>query len=268
MNGSSFGIKFRQGIGIIVGPLFWLVMGPLLTLLSFPLLLLLPKSLGSCCGRHAIRWAFRTFVRLLQFTRVLEIEFRGIENLDSLKGRGYILAPNHTALWDAVFLIARVNNVACILKHSILYNPFLGGTARLSRYISNQSATTMLRGAEEEIRRGSALLLFPEGTRTVPHARWINEFKGSAALLAKRCSAPLLPVYMRTSTRYLEKGWPVWRFPPMPIRIEIHFAPPLHIGSEESPAEFTQRLHEMYEKELASPHPLRRKPVGITSPEQ
>jgi 1-acyl-sn-glycerol-3-phosphate acyltransferase len=105
------------------------------------------------------------------------------------------------------------------------------------------------------------LLLFPEGTRTKPDARWINPLKGGCAIIAMRANVPVHPVFMRSDTRYLEKGWPLWKRPVFPIHVLIEVGQPLIPAPDESSQAFTARLQSVFEEELSKPHSLRRKAV-------
>lgn len=251
----TIGKSARHAFGIVVGAMFWLLVGPLVGLLSLPLFLL-PKGKGTKMTRAIIRACFRYYVWLMKFADLVRINYQNQRTIHQASKHGFILAPNHMSLWDAVFLLADVPNVVCILKHQLLYNPILGATARAARYISNCSVSQMLRQSCREIEHGSVLLLFPEGTRTLPRAPWINPLKGSIGLVARRTNAVVLPVLMRSNTRYLQKGWPVWRLPKFPVHLEVTYADPILIAEEETAAEFTKRLENFYLRELSKPHPL------------
>ena len=136
-------------------------------------------------------------------------------------------APNHTSLWDVVFLIARLPSAVCVIKKQIFFNPVLGGGARLAGYIANDGMSRVIRGASRALAGGGQLLLFPEGTRTRPDARWINPIKGGCAIIANRSNVPVYPIFIRSNTRFLQKGWPLWRRPVFPITMKFELGEPL-----------------------------------------
>ncbi|RYD46089.1 MAG: 1-acyl-sn-glycerol-3-phosphate acyltransferase, partial [Verrucomicrobiaceae bacterium] len=164
----------------------------------------------------------------------------------------------HTSLWDVVFIIARLPSAVCVMKKSILCNPVLGGGARLAGYIANDRMTRLIRDACTSLDEGGQLLLFPEGTRTRPDVRWINPLKGGCAIIAKHSQVPVYPIFIRSNTRFLQKGWPLWKRPVFPIHIRFDLGEPLEMRPGESTQEFTARLEAVYEHELSKPHPLRR----------
>jgi 1-acyl-sn-glycerol-3-phosphate acyltransferase len=240
-----------------LGLLFWLVFGSMLTLIGGPLHRLLPQADGIRLGRYLLRLLFRAFVRYLAMARLVRVDSTSLAFLEH-SPEACIVAPNHTSLWDVVFLVARMPRAVCIMKGSILKNPVLGGGARLAGYIANDSRTRMIRGASSALAAGGQLLLFPEGTRTRREARWVNPFAGGCAIIAMRSGAPVLPVFIRSDTRYLEKGWPLWRRPSFPIRMRIDAGKPMSPLPEETAQAFTNRLQAVFENELAKPDPLRR----------
>ena len=254
---ASIGMSLRHAFGVFSGTLFWLFMGPLVGILCLPLFLL-PKRNGMTIARSLIRACFRFNVWLMTFTDLVRIDYKNRELINRVSKNGFILAPNHMSLWDAVFLLADVPNIVCILKHNLLYNPILGVSARAARYISNLRVSKMLHQSCREIEQGSVLLLFPEGTRTQPTAQWINPLKASIGFVARQTNAAVIPVLLRSDSRYLEKGWPAWRLPKFPVQLEVSYANPIFIEQEETAAEFTKRLEKFYQTELAKPHSLSR----------
>lgn len=244
-------------VAALIGILYWLILGPLLTLAAAMLLLVLPRSTGGVVGRFLIHHLFRGFALYVRMTGLVRADTKALERI-ARDERALIIAPNHLALWDAVFIIARTGRAVCVMKKSILRNPVLGGGAMLAGYIPNDGMTRMIRAASDALGCGGQLLLFPEGTRTRPDVRWINPLKGGCAIIASRAKAPVVPVFIRSDSRFLEKGWPPWRMPVFPIRIRMDVGEPMTFGENESVQEFTRRLEEVFEAELSKPDPLRR----------
>ncbi len=240
-----------------VGLLYWGVFGGLLTLLGAPLHLLLPRHTGERLGRAVLHQLFRKFVIYLQISDLVRADLSALDRLEK-SGHSFIAAPNHTSLWDAVFIIARLPSAVCVMKREILLNPILGGGARLAGYLANDGITRLIRSASTSVREGGQLLLFPEGTRTRPEERWINPLKGGCAIIAIHSQVPVYPIFIRSSTRFLQKGWPLWRRPIFPIHLSVDLGEPMLPLAGESAQEFSARLAAVYEQELSKPHPLRR----------
>lgn len=246
-----------ETVAALGGIAYWGVFGLLFTVAALPLCLVLPKRRAERLGRSLLNRAFRVFVSYLRVTGLVHAD---LDSLKPLRQRHdpVIIAPNHTSLWDAVFVISCLPQPICIMKDSILRNPFLGGGARLAGYIPNGSSSRLVRDAAGALDRGGQLLLFPEGTRTRRDRRWINPLKGGCALIARRAQVPVLPVFIRSNTRFMEKGWPMWKRPDFPIRISFELGETLEPRSDESARDFTLRLQRTYEDHLSRPHKLRR----------
>ncbi len=115
---------------------------------------------------------------------------------------------------DALLIVAFVPRGVCIMKAALMNNVFLGAGARLARYIRNDTALGMVRGAVTCLREGGQLVVFPEGTRTVQAP--INPFMPGVTLIAHLAQTPIQTVLIETDSPYLRKGWPIWRLPRFP----------------------------------------------------
>ncbi len=178
---------------------------------------LLPTPLGLRLGRAGISAGYRVFWRVASACRMMRID---ASCLDALRNEpGVIFVANHPSMLDALLLVAHLPRSACIMKASLMKNIFLGGGARLARYIRNDSARTMVRLAVDDLKRGGQLVIFPEGTRTV--APRLNSFRPGVTLIAKLARAPIQTVFIDTDSPYLGKGWPLWRVPPLPVVFKL-----------------------------------------------
>lgn len=205
----------------------------------------MPEGRGRTLGRRAITAIFRLYLRLLGALGACHFD---ISALDELRDQGpMILAPNHPCLLDAVMVIARLPNVACIMKAALMKNPFLGGGSRLARYIPNARPLQMVYAACDELADGSQLLMFPEGTRTVRYP--VNEIMPTMALIARRAKVPVQVIIIETDSAYLSKGWPLFRRPPMPIRYRVRLGPRLTPPTDA--ASFSAELEACFGEELA-----------------
>ncbi len=214
------------------------------SMLSVPIYYLMPQRPGVRLGRSAITTVFRFYLGALEWIGAVRFDIRA---LDELRDQGPLLiAPNHPCLLDAVMVISRMPNIACIMKASLVDNIFLGAGARLAGYIRNDAQLSMIKQSVAELKQGRPLLIFPEGTRT---NRWpIGICKGTTALIAARARVPIQTVFIETESPYLSKGWPLFRRPDMPITYRIRlgrrFDPP------ERAAAFTQELEAYFIESL------------------
>jgi cytidylate kinase len=106
------------------------------------------------------------FTRL--FARTL-LDFH-IEGLDRIPRKGpLIVACNHISFWDPPLVGAHLpREMHFIAKAELFHNPLFGALIRAYNSIPIQrgaQARSGLRGAEEVLSSGGAILIFPEGTR-------------------------------------------------------------------------------------------------------
>lgn len=214
------------------------------TLIATLLHPLLPRRWGETVGRRAIMTAFRFYLAAISITGTCRFD---LSALDALRSQGpLIIAPNHPSLLDAVMVLSRLPDVVCVMKAALLENIFLGGGARLARYLRNDALIRLIGKATASLREGAQLLIFPEGTRTTRAP--VNAFKGAVAGIAKRAAVPVQTVFIETDSPFLSKGWPLFRKPAMPmhyrIRLGRRFDPPTDAQA------FQRELQRYFDDEL------------------
>lgn len=225
-------------ISLAAGCLLW-------SAATLPLVYLLPGRSGVWLGRWVACLGFRLYLWWLGLIGVGRFDLRA---LDALRDAGpLIIAPNHPGLLDALMVISRLPNVACVLKASLLDNPLWGAGAKLAAYIRNDWFVGSINLAVDELRRGSQLLLFPEGTRTAAPPT-LNAFRAGMAYVAHRAGVPIQTVFIEQDSRFLGKDWPLLRRPDLPmhfsIRLGQRFAPPA------DPVTFSAELQDYFAREL------------------
>jgi 1-acyl-sn-glycerol-3-phosphate acyltransferase len=92
------------------------------------------------------------------------------------------------------------------------------GAFPVNRSSADRSA---LNHAEEVLRAGQALVLFPEGTRK--DGPFVAELLEGAAFLSARTGAPIVPVGIGGSAKAMPKGAKL----PRPTRIVLHVGEPI-----------------------------------------
>jgi 1-acyl-sn-glycerol-3-phosphate acyltransferase len=186
--------------------------GALAAATIFPAIGLLSLEPGARClrTRGLIHRIFRSYITLLVWLRIMDLEVTGSEVLSAIKG--HLIVANHPTLLDVVLLIALTPRVQCIVKHQLWSSRYLGGVVRQAGYIRNdQDAETLLSACREALAEGSNLIIFPEGTRTIPSTR--VRFQRGFANIALLTGAEIQPVYIHCAPIFLTKGEPWWRIP-------------------------------------------------------
>ena len=200
-------------------------------------------------GQQAVGLGFGIFIKgleILKIVRVCDDDLRKHAHTDG----PLIIACNHPALWDAPLMIRRLVRVTCIMKKDLLENPMLRNGALFAGFLPNAPRLLMIRMAVERLTSGGRLLLFPEGTRSGRKNGAVNPFLPGLALLAKKSGAPVLPVFISSNSRYLQKGWPLWKMPDLPIGISIRVGELLTAQPDEKVRVFSERMEAVFRKEL------------------
>jgi len=203
-------------------------------------------------ARSVIAGAMRAFVHFMRGVRVMDLSFDGRELLGK---PGQMIVANHPTLIDVLFLLGFTPQATCIVKSALFSNVFTRGALRAADYIPNTPTDEMVLRAERELREGQTLIIFPEGTRTVPGRPL--ELQRGAANIALRGAAALTPVFIACEPPTLSKHEPWYRIPPRRARFtlrvgaDIDLAPfrasPLPQGSRQLNAQ----LGRLFESELA-----------------
>ncbi len=159
--------------------------------------------------RRMIRRLFEFWVRWFHACPVVDVRWVGF---DHELAAGTVYIANHPSLVDATFLLARLPDAFCIFKPSLMRNPVIGPAAIMANYVAADNAVDLVRGAAERVEAGQSLLIFPEGTRTLP-GTVLGRLKPGFELIARRAKAPVQLVIIRTSQGLVPKGLPWWRLP-------------------------------------------------------
>ena len=184
-------------------------------LVSLVLYPFLSRQQGLVVGRAAISSIYRGFWSCAQWFGLMRIDYTALDMLRH--DAGLIIAANHPSMLDALLIIARVPRGICIMRASLMRNPFLGPASRLARYVINDPPRRMIRNCVENLKEGGQLVLFPEGTRTIRAP--INQFRPGLTLIAHMAQVPIQTVILEADSPYLGKGWPIWRAPEFPVVI-------------------------------------------------
>ncbi len=183
--------------------------GGLLAVTVLPILALLPTH-SRARTQRLIHLVFRFYVGMLQRLGLLRLDLDGTDRLRAPGGR--LVVANHPSLLDVVLLMAHIPTAQCVVKHELWTHPLLGPLMRRAAYIRNDlGPEEMLAACRASLQAGDSLIIFPEGTRSVPGSplRFHRGF-ANVALLTR---APVQPVLITCEPPTLTKGQPWWRIP-------------------------------------------------------
>lgn len=153
------------------------------------------------------------------------VTIAGRENADRKKP--YVMVCNHQSMLDILIIFRIFLHFKWVSKSSMFKVPIIGWNMWLNRYIQIDrgnvtSQREMLRQCSENIRNGSSIMIFPEGTRS--RNGELRSFKEGAFLIALRQKADILPMVLDGSYKALpEKGI----MPRCSQKVCLHILPPV-----------------------------------------
>jgi len=113
------------------------------------------------------------------------------------KGVTYVIISNHQSILDILMINCLCYRFKWISKIENMKVPVLGWYLRMAGYLTvdrddKESKEVMLEKAYNSLIRGTSVMLFPEGTRSVD--RQIGFFRRGAFQLAIQAGKPILPI--------------------------------------------------------------------------
>lgn len=206
--------------------------------------------------RRMVRRVFRLFVAMMETFGLIRVSVVNRQRLE--QAGGCLVIANHPTLIDVVILFSIIPQANCVVKDDLWHSACLRWVMRATGFISNENGSNLLEGCQQALANGDAIVIFPEGSRTVPHAGL--QFKRGVANIAVRTNAPIVPVLIRCEPLTLMKGEPWYRIPPrradITLTVEDRLQPSQVIDRfDDKPAAarlLTRYLQAYFEKGLES----------------
>jgi 1-acyl-sn-glycerol-3-phosphate acyltransferase len=207
--------------------------------LNLALFLVLGSWLFLCPRIWAIRglqaWA-RSSLWLLNIFCNVRIEVRGRENI--LEGP-CLVAGKHQSFWETFAVLPLFDDPCMVLKRELTFIPLFGWFCLKFRMIAVERSAgsaalrKLVARGKEEIARGRAIIIMPEGTR-----RGVDDapdYKPGAAALYNALGVPCVSFGLNSGL-----FWPRRKFLRNPGTIVVEFLPAIPAGLPRK--EFQQRL--------------------------
>lgn len=112
--------------------------------------------------------------------------------------KSYVFIPNHQGLFD-IFLVYGYlgQNIKWVQKQSLRKIPFVGKASEIAGHVfvdhsSLKSMKATIAKAEERLKAGVSIAMFPEGARTEDGK--MGKFKKGAFIIAKEMGLELVPI--------------------------------------------------------------------------
>ena len=161
-------------------------------------------------GKKGVQLSFRFFLELMRVLGVMEYRIQGF---DQLVGRsGMLIIANHPTLIDVIFLVGFIDNADCVVKQALKKNPATFGPITAAGYLVNAGGEEWVQKCVQSLEAGKNLIIFPEGTRTVP-GEDLHMQRG-AANIALRAGRNLTPILIQCTPSTLTKSEKWYQIPP------------------------------------------------------
>lgn len=174
------------------------------------------EEMNEVIFQTAQTWA-RKLVKLTGST----IEVEGRENLP--ENESFVLVSNHQGNFDIPILIGFLERpIGFISKVEVKKLPIIRdwmvymNCVFLDRKDRRQAIHAINKGAEN-IKDGSSIVIFPEGTRS--KGMEMNRFKAGSFKLAQKAGAPIVPVVIKGSFRIMEQNG--YKIKPANVKVTI-----------------------------------------------
>tara|TARA_Y100000022_G_scaffold97995_1_gene84511 strand:- start:1263 stop:1817 length:555 start_codon:yes stop_codon:yes gene_type:complete len=123
-------------------------------------------------------------------------EVNGLENIPD---GPCIFAANHQGVWESFFLQTINIPTSSIIKRELLLIPFFGWALaclkpiHLRRSNKFKSLKTVINKGSKKLSNNTSLIIFPEGTRSLPE-NGLKNFSSSCGVLCVKNSVPVIPI--------------------------------------------------------------------------
>jgi 1-acyl-sn-glycerol-3-phosphate acyltransferase len=157
---------------------------------------------------EGVIWIGREWVRWIFWSCGVTVEAQGLENVDPRQACVYM--SNHQSVTDTGALVLTLPvSWRFVAKRELTWIPLFGWAIRLGGHVivdrgNHQSAVASMRRAAEQVRRGTNVIIFPEGTRS--ETGGMRAFKSGGFHLAIEAQVPIVPVTVSGSRRLTPKG--------------------------------------------------------------
>jgi len=190
--------------------------------------LLLPRKQAMI----VIRGYFKGVYWLERIVLGLDFRLEGVENIPS-EG-SFIVASKHQSAHETMLFPIILNDPAIILKQGLMQIPLWGWYAQKAEMIGvdrsgfSKALKSMVAGAKRVVAAGRPIIIFPQGTRTPPHASTTDKpYKSGIAKIYTEANVPVVPLALNTgffwgrNKFFKRSGTATLRFlPPIPAGLD------------------------------------------------
>ncbi len=173
-------------------------------------------------ARSIIHVSFRFYLAALRAAGLIVLDVTGKDKLEA--SHGIIVVANHPTLLDVVLIMSLIPDAQCVVKHELWNSILLRPLIRAAGYIRNDSdPEIMVENCRRALAEGSNLIIFPEGTRSIPGKP--HRFQRGFAHIATLTGVDLQPIIIHCKPATLVKGQRWYKIPETPPRFVVEVYP-------------------------------------------
>lgn len=177
-------------------------------------------------ARKVVQANFSGFVRMMRFLQVLKLEVDP-QLKKRLATESLFICASHPTLIDVVILHSLIGNANCIVKAALRTSFALSSPVKAAGYIANDSGPELIEACAACLRQGDTLVVFPEGTRSVPGKD--PRLHHGAAAIALASERNITPVCITCTPPALMKGIAWYQVPERKMNISVRAAADIQI---------------------------------------
>lgn len=207
---------------VLYGIYQWLIAAPLFLLAT--IIVAITTAVGCIVGSHSFwgYWPPHYWGKFCCMIAGVRVKVKGRENID--RNTSYVFTANHQGAFDIWSLYGYLNHNFKWMMKKELENIFMVGWACKCAgnvFVDDSSISgirSAIQEAEEQLKDGTSLVIFPEGSRS-----WDGKmipFKRGAFMLAGEFKLPVVPITIDGSFRVMPRY--TYLLHPATITITIH----------------------------------------------
>ncbi len=180
----------------------YFLLGCILLLGLFPVLRMLPmkRMAQRRLYGHVIMLFTRSLVYLMANVRKDIRSFRA-----QVEARPSIVIANHAGFIDILVMLMIHPRMLMMTNRWVWNSPFFGAVVRFMGFLRSEDPPEVnVANAEQALRDGYSITVFPEGTRSVTGK--LNRFHKGSFWLAEELKAPMVPVVLHGVGHAIQKG--------------------------------------------------------------
>lgn len=194
------------------------------------------------------RFAFgQKMVRKINSKSRVRMHCYGVENLP--EEQGYLLAPNHQGLFDALILFESHDKpFKAVVKKELIDVFVLGKVVRMFQFEAMdrenlRASMKVIKKVSKEMSEGRNYVIFPEGTRCRKQNQML-EFKGGTFKTVIDAKKPIVPVALIDCYKVFDNNTIA------PVDAQIHYLKPLYYDEykDMNSTEIAQQVQSLIEK--------------------